>query len=455
MVTTFAKKRAVSFFAAVLTMLAVAAPSLRAQWKEIALNVTLPPSQHVGALRFRDGVAWAGTTSLFVSTDTGVTWNLVPSFQINSGISDIAIYDSHNILVSTFAENQFGSGSGGGLFLTTDGGQTWKNFFPGTNFSQVAFNGSSSVLHAVESDASIFVTSLDGGATWNQANTTQSSTIGSLCFGIAQDKTIYAQSYNLGQREQGWVNTSTDLGQTWSGNSNLTDGDCETLAVDSCNNLRLYFVNENVAQNAQTGNYQSKIDLTNNAGTTWQTTSSYNADFYSGSLASTANVLYVGTVQGAGKGIGVERSTDFGGTWQNIGGPMEYYDTRTLAAVNNNIVLALDENGSIWRTVNKGGDASLFVADTISCDSITRSVAFIGNGCPPQSPPTISIIGANAASFKVTKVSNDSVSVTLYGVTDGEQHAELVISLDNGSSDTILLAGYVENFCHCTQFCNR
>jgi hypothetical protein len=443
-----------SFFASVLTVLVVVATPVRAQWTEVAPGVTPAPQQHVGALRFRDGVAWAGTNGLFISTDTGVTWNSVSSFQIDYSISDIAIYDSLHVLVSTY-----GAFGGDGLFLTTDGGQTWTNFFNGTSFSQVAFNGSPSVLHAVESitggnPLTVFVTSLDGGATWNQANTTQNASTGSLCFAIAQDKTIYAQSYN---EPEGWINISTDLGQTWSGNSNFTDGDCETLAVDSCNTMRLYFVNENVAQNQQTQNQQSKIDLSNDAGANWETPTKYDytEDFYSGSLASTANVLYVGTVQGAGNGIGVERSTDTGTTWQNIGGPNEEFDTRTIAAVNDSTILVLDEFGNVWRTLNSGGfpihipskfsasPATLFATDTISCDSITRTVSFASGGCTSVAVIGDSVIGANAASYKVISLTNDSALVTLYGVTEGDQDAQLVLSLDNGSTDTVYLAGYV------------
>ncbi len=439
---SYRRNFAVSIFALAISMLVLAAPSVNAQWLEVAPGVTSPPSQHVGALCFHDGVAWVGTTSLFVSTDTGLTWNQSSSFQSFSGITDIAIYDSLNVLVGT---------AGDGLFLTTDAGQTWQDLNQGQaiDYSQVAFNGSPSVIHGLSYNASAFFTSTDAGATWNGGTQpTLSGPTGALCFAIAADKTIYVQSYSGGF---GWTNTSTDLGNTWSGDGGATDGDSDAISADSCNTLKLYLVNENTVQRSDD---EARIDMTSDGGTSWQTLSAHPLNFYSGSIATTPNAIYVGTVKGAGNKIGVERSTDTGMTWENIGGPNEEFDTRTIAAVNDSIVLVLDDTGNVWRTMNSGGFSitippkfsvspdTIFAADTISCDSLNRSVIFT-KGCPAPNVKGTSVIGANAASFKVNSLSSDSALVTLYGVTQGVQNAQLVLTLDNGSSDTVLLAGYV------------
>ncbi len=203
------KKITAIVFASVMIMLAFVPSPVLAQWSQIASNVTPAPSQHVGALRFRAGVAWAGTSSLFFSDDTGMTWNPVSSFQSFSGITDIAIYDSLNVLVGTTSD---------GLFLTTDGGQTWQglNLGQAPDLSQVAFNGSPSVLHALTYTSSTLFTSTDAGATWFGTQTTTSGSTGALCFAIAPDKTIYVQSYTGGT---GWTNTfersRSNLEQRW------------------------------------------------------------------------------------------------------------------------------------------------------------------------------------------------------------------------------------------------
>ncbi len=437
--------------------LVITTHSVRAQWREVSRNLVLPEQQHIGAIRFHGGVAWAGTYSLYSSNDSGITWKQSVSFTANSGITDIAIYDSLHVLVGTIDD---------GLFLTVNAGQTWQNFQPGGNgfnqptYDQVAFNGSSSVLHALESDASILYTSYDGGATWNGVYTTNTASIGALCFAIASDRTIYVFSINESSRFgggiQGWIDASTDLGQTWNAlNGDRTvlndHGDSYNLTVDSCNDQRLYLINENVG--AQSGGNEGRIDLTTNAGSMWQTVSSQPLDYYNGSLASTPNVLYAGTVNGSG--AGVDRSTDSGLTWKNIGGPNEVYDTRSIAAINDNIVLVLDENGSVWRTLNSGGfplqfpsgfsasPAALFAGDTVSCDSLTRSVVFTTRGCSPLSVTAANITGTDAANYRVVSLTKDSVLVTMQGLTLGSQQAELVLQLSNGSSDTVALTGFV------------
>lgn len=281
----------------------------QAQWSNVAPNLCTPEEQYVGAICFHDGVAWAGTTALYYSKDSGATWNPVPSFpSINKdfGISDIAIYDSLHVLVSLIDIPA--------LYLTTDGGQTWKNIQPPgapSSIVQVAFNSSDSILHALEEypDFSL-LTSLDGGATWSSGTTTNTVSAIALCFAIAADKTIYVFSEN---ENQGWINTSNDLGKTWGGNSSNTEVDCNTLGADSCDANRLYLINENTVEKSDN---QSRIEMTANAGGAWQTLSSQPLDYFNGSFSSTRQVIYAGGAPKEGtiatSGIGVSRSTDRG-----------------------------------------------------------------------------------------------------------------------------------------------
>lgn len=341
-------------------LLLLSAASVRGQWSIVAPNLLEPEQQYTGAIQFHNGFAWAGTRSLYYSNDSGITWKRClsfPSIQPASGISDISIYDSLHVLVGVINE---------GLFLTTDAGETWKNILPSTltqhTIIQVAFNRSSSTIYMLDQgvDNSFFM-SLDGGSTWTGVRTTVSSSALPLCFAIGADQRLYvfviSVPYNV--PNAGWINMSTDAGKTWSGNSSHTDGDCNTISVDSCDGRRLYLINENAV--ARAGN-EVRIDLTTNAGASWEARNSHTVDFtkprwpgyYNGSLANTGRVLYAGTVPDGGDGI--IRSTDKGLSWQNIGGPTEYFDTRAIAAINDNIVLVLDKDGSIWRSTNSGGD---------------------------------------------------------------------------------------------------
>jgi photosystem II stability/assembly factor-like uncharacterized protein len=428
-----------------LALLAARGDGLRAQWQIVAPNLVQTERQRVGAIRFRDGVAWVGTEPLCYSTDTGNTWKVSSFYQVGvQNISDIAIYDSLHICIGRVSD---------GIYFTSDGGQTWDYFNPSQSYpnisptyTQVAYNGSAANIQALEYDTSIFYATSNGGASWYGGRTTNTGSTGALCFAISPDKTIYVHSY---AGTEGWINKSTDLGQTWSGDSSPSDGDCETLAADSCDEQRLYLVNENTRDRSSG---RSNLDLTTDAGATWQTMVSHPLDYFNGSFGSTADVLFVGTVPSVGNGVGIERSTDFGKTWQNVGGPNEEFDTRSIAVVNDNIVLVLDSAGNVWRTLNGGGypvhpffesPDTLFQMDTVRCDSITRSTVFTRLGCVPPMAITAKIVGQDSSSFTVSSFSADSIQVTLHGSKQGDKHALMILSIDNGTTDTITLAGIV------------
>ena len=441
--------------------LVLTASTSRAQWQEVAQNIVPSPSQHVGALRARGSVAWAGTASLALSTDSGKTWQPCTSWPSSSQIADIAIYDSLNIFVGTSSD---------GLYLSTDAGQTWIHMLPGftsnqPSYNQVDFYGSPSALVAVDYSASMLFTSTDRGLSWNQRQTSFAASSAALCFGIARDKTLYVESYIGGA---GWTNRSTDGGATWSSNGGQVDGDSNTLSVDSCDNERLYLVNENTVARSLNleGDLETRLELSTDGGTTWRATNWHDLDYYSGALASTANVLYLGTVPNGGDGV--LRSTDRGITWKNIGGPTEEFDTRTIAAIDNNAVLVMDASGNVWRTNNSGGDSLTLptsintalllptapaMIEQFSCGSpVDTSIAFALTGCgtPGGTLDSAWISGSTTFQFADSR----SVPRSL-GVLDSIQigylsdqsadSAELHLRFDLGSGvrdTTILLIGH-------------
>lgn len=445
-----------------LLLVAVASGSTRAQWTNVAPNLCPQEQQYHGAIRFRDGVVWAGTTALFYSNDTGKSWSSVPTFQAGikgpQGISDIAIYDSLHILVSIIDDTE--------LFITSDGGRTWKDIQPSGlplygagGIVQVAYNGSPSTIHVLEEYPNLWLlTSMDGGTTWSQSTPNPSAI--ALCFAIAADKSIYVLLEN---GKQGWINRSTDLGNTWSANSSTTDVDCNTISVDSCDANRLYLVNENTIEKSDNN---SRIDMTTDAGATWQASITEPLDYFNGSLSSTRQVLYAGGAPKEGtittSGVGVTRSTDDGMTWKNIGGPLECFDTRTIAAVDNNIVLVLDTGGSVWRTMNSGGDSLTFPENSatpvlaISPENLSQatcnqaidtsiSIGIIACGLASGTLDSLWITGSNA--FQVTDTRSaprtleiiDSIQVS-YAGTGAQDTAELhlVYDLGSGTMDTAI-----------------
>ncbi len=421
------KKLITTFF--VLTILALAPLSLRAQWTNVAPNLVGPEAQRVGAICFSHGVVWAGAGFLFSSTDTGKTWNESSSFPAQN-ISDIAFYDSLNGLVGTYES---------GAFLTQDGGLSWNPVISPSREPdcRVAFNGSASVMYDLN-NSGIFSMSADGGFTWS----TEDFGSEGLTFAIGADKAIYVFSSG----NTGWINASTDLGQTWSANETGTDADSQGLAADSCDVKKLYLVNENTRDRT---NNTAKIDVTPDGGQTWGTNSSHQLDYYSGAIANTSQAIYVTTVPESGSGV--LRSIDDGASWQSISGPTTCFDTRSIALANNNIVFVLDSTGSVWLTMNSGGDSLNFpksapgntelvlsnntmqVSGNV-CGPSDTGVVFYVQSCLPQAGQLDSVWITGSAAFTrqcacpvtplpITGV--DSIPLRFWATMSGNDTAEL------------------------------
>jgi len=416
----------------------------RGQWRIVAPNL-LPGNgggiASGGAMHFKDGIIWAGSNwdgsdpPIFFSADTGKTWQSSP---FSGNVYDISFFDRNIGVV----------GSENGLYLTKDGAQTWYNILYGSTVVSAAFGKSDSVIYAVDQSDQIDITT-DMGNTWQTHAFGKS--VGQS-FTIGKDGMLYMFSFQGPSTPySGSINSSADGGKSWSQSTGSTFGDSYSLIADSCTPGRLYLANENYVTSCDN---LSRICVSPDGGHNWQTCFTAPMGVIAGGITASFDAVYAGTFNNAG----VLRSLDNGQSWVSISGPSLGVDDRDIVALNDNILFVQDQEGSIWATFNSGGDSiptsissafsaapsTLFATDTILCDSVSRSIQFRAGGCSPPSVSTYSIVGPDSASFEASDLSNDSISVTLRGDKQGNQHAQLVLSLDNGSSDTVSLAGYVD-----------
>jgi hypothetical protein len=423
-----------------LLLLSVAADSARGQWRIVAPNALTP--MFTGAIDFSDGILHLSgsessnyvTSELLNSSDTGKTW-----FTVNfpsAGITDINFFDRNNGVVSTLGE---------GLFLTRDGGLTWTNPIPNLEIRCASFNGSPLVIHAIEKKDHTLITTTDGGLTWNSFTLIANE---GLCLSVGKDRTVYAFTADDAKPgNTGWVTASSDSGRTWKSPGGGAAGDAYTLASDSCDVERLYLVAEDFYWPYD---MNSHIYVSDNGGNSWEQTFIHPLYYLSGSLANGRSIEFVPTLWD-----GILRSSDNGVTWTNTGGPGNTPDCRGICAVDDNIVFVLDDSsGNIWASFNSGGDSvlapslslspsALFLNDTVVCDSISRVLLLTRANCFSPSVKNWGLSGSDSASFKVTSFSEDSILVTFYDTVQGARRAQLILSLDNGYSDTVALAGSV------------
>ncbi|HEX5316434.1 MAG TPA: hypothetical protein VFX22_07275, partial [Candidatus Kapabacteria bacterium] len=402
--------------------------SANAQWNIVAATV-VPAAAKYGAMQYKDGILWAGSTALVFSSDSGRSWH--PTSYPGSAIDEIS-----------FANRRFGVvASEGHAFLTRDGGQTWSQItaLPISTSSVVCTDDGKEIYATRWLDDKVFISN-DSGNSWHTSITHPSI----MTMTRASDGVLYVVS---NYTNPGIVSASTDSGATWRPQPGLVGPDCWSIVADKCNPAMLYVTTENLSDNP----WVSSLFVSSDRGATWAAGFTDPTDV-AGSVATAGSAAFAGTLT-----RGVLRSTDNGNTWETTGGPNGAGDNRGICMINENIAFALDHFGNIWGTFNGGADPifitnegslttvsnTLFDGDTVSCDSLTRSIFFSRSGCAPPSISSASIIGTDAASYKLGTLTYDSIPVTLSGVTRGARNAQLVFTLDNGSSDTVALGGFI------------
>jgi photosystem II stability/assembly factor-like uncharacterized protein len=407
-----------------------------AQWNNVTPNL-LKGADTVSAMQFRDGIVWAGSSNLYSSPDSGKTWLPCVAFP-TSHISDISFYDKLRGLVATLDM---------GFFITTDGGLHWSQEFQKINssFVKVGYGGSATILLALTIDGQFYESS-DGGSNWNPSITAANGVVNS--FAIAADGTIYS---NNSQSVLGSVSVSSDTGQTWNPKAGTYNNDCWSISVDSCDPNRLYLANEEWQEAGSNSNFYLSTD----GGQSWQSTDSHPAPYLSGAMSTTTDGIFLGTRDGSG----IHRSMDRGLTWKNIGGPNISPDTRDLATITDNILLAADSAGNIWLTTNGGGDSvqsqpagtltlspnQLFSTDTLACVPIQRAISIVRVGCPAPRFDTAVIVGVDSADYTIGySAAADSIYVTFLPQKPGANNAVLRAQLNDGTIKTVQLFGFVD-----------
>jgi photosystem II stability/assembly factor-like uncharacterized protein len=429
---------------AVLSGVLFATPKSFAQWTNTAPGLMGLVTENGGAMCYRDGILWVANSTLVRSPDLGNSWTPVtlPN-TIMSPIIDISFFDKNTGIFTTVLD---------GVWMTNDQGANWNQILK-IAATNARFGSSTKEIFVTEAfrtaGARVYV-SQDGGMSWNSVSIGRAFMPG-LCVEPVGDVFVLA-----GTAPNAAVYVSTDRGLTWNSRAGRVDFDSYTLAIDSCSKERMYVANEDAASPA---NLASELYVTSNGGVSWSVTASQTIPFYTGSIALAKHTVYV---QSVAKGL--YRSTDFGSNWSSIGGPSAPYDTKLIAAIDDNIVFAVDPNGSVWRTTNSGGDslkitrrthtiiatpATAFAADTLSaCDPTMIDTIYLrGTTCDSRSLVSLSLLVVGATHYKILSQpvsalkGNDTITLSFSGGIDTAYPASLEIVQDDGTRDTITLLG--------------
>jgi photosystem II stability/assembly factor-like uncharacterized protein len=427
-----------------LCLLLDADTNVFAQWKNISPNLLgkYPAISEGGVMVYRFGKVWAGVQGkLWMSSDDGNTWNDRTPFNFTapSTFFDIDFFDGNTGIVSL---------DNGIIVMTKNAGLTWKDISPPSRGRcyGAKFIGSADEIALGYNGSAIGITR-DAGATWTWSTFPKFNE----CDDIHTDRngTVYAMM--VGGNLRSSIIISSDYGASWQITAGKFDVDCRSFALDPCDTNTFYVANEefyNITDNIRT------LYISNDRGNSWYKADSKPFDFLCGSVIATQNsTIYFQTMN-----EGIRRSTDGGQTWRTIGGPSGMKDSRLVAAKDDNILFALDANGSIWKTGNSGGDSILvapgkgiltvsrnvlFEFDTLFICStpISQFLKFVRTGnCPPRILKA-TVEGIHSSSYSISFFAGDSLSVDYIPQTGGDQDAKLILTLNDGTQDTIVLKG--------------
>ncbi|MDP4230492.1 MAG: T9SS type A sorting domain-containing protein [Bacteroidota bacterium] len=419
---------------------------VQAQWQLLAPSLLGPQNIDRSVIVHKAGLTWAGTKEVFMSPDSGMTWSKRWSAPLgNDAIADITFYDNNIGLVCTHD---------GKLYRTDDQGLSWTQLQGFAGATTAAFLGSPADIIVTSGTATVAV-SRDGGLTWK--STVLDSYVEQVRPLLGGSAMVFAANYTS---LQGSIYRTNDYGVTWQKMTGLIDLDSYSFEVDPCDPSFIYSINE---EGTTQTDKKGAIFISSDGGNSFTQTQVSPTQYFCGSISRTTKALFVQTVAN-----GIIRSTDHGTSWKSIGGPGAMWDSRLVCAINSNIILAGDANGSIWRTISSGGDSllntsayeslvftpqELFVTDSlVSCDSpIVETLHLHAILCNYPKIMGQHISGADSNDYRIIQPigdslsGNDSIILSFRPFSSGPQQGEYIITLEDGTQVAIPLKGFGRN----------
>ncbi|MBI4464983.1 MAG: hypothetical protein HY647_09790 [Acidobacteria bacterium] len=336
---------------------------------------------------------YAGTDGggIFKSTDGGQSWAAANSGLTDSDVNVVAIAPSSPGTLYTGT-------AGSGVFKSTDGGQSWTPVNTGITYRSIrALAVHPADSRTIYAGSSFLFKSINGGQSWETVNCdvlpSRCSSIRSLA--IDPTGTLYVGTASSG------IFRSTDGGRTWrdvgfrsltgfggtpsglSMGSNTT-GSIHALVIDPANPATIYAASDGGALKS-TNSGQSWTVITcigRNFGNGF-------CDFWTLSLAlapSNTATLFVGTL------FGVDKTTDGGGSWVAVNSGIREVTPQALVQAlavdpnNPSVVYAGSWTGTgIFKTTNGGqswtiSNSGLAAADTpsLAIDPVNPTTVYAG-----------------------------------------------------------------------------
>ena len=330
-------------------------------WPLINASLPLTPQSEPMA-EWGETLYIATQTSLFSSTDRGVTWDTVGPRPQGRAIA-LLITDSSKEHPQRDVQIEMYLILTDGVFRSTDAGNTWHAFNDGLTtpeiqdvvaIENVLFLGTSRGLYRLNSSI------------WEKLPVAQAQSIGSL---TVADNRIYFSVRKREDQQSGSLFTSDDFGESWIDITPASQGlESSSLAIGS---VKLVAAGETVLA------LGTDVLRSTDAGNTWEY---LGFDRYASVLSISPIVaLDENTVFVAGMPGNIGRSIDGGTTWHSFMTGITELRVLDLAQVDNVLYAVTDEGiakstdgGELWMSIGTGLPSALGKSfDTLQLSNLT------------------------------------------------------------------------------------
>ncbi|MBS1904436.1 MAG: hypothetical protein JSS75_12080 [Bacteroidetes bacterium] len=421
----------IKFCAVVVLFVMLLASSAGAQWTMVASNlVGQGDFGNSGVMATGGGVVWAGLHQLYKSLDKGATWLTVPLPPKTAiTIQAATFFDDKTGIVCTDL----------GAFLTRDQGLNWVSLSGTDVIFAAAFSGSDSEFVIGNRTTHNAMFTRDRGATWNQ---TPLGVVPKDFYTVGPGHVIAF----VENAQASFIAVTTDYGKTWATQSGTMEADAHTFAVVPCNENVIFGINEEGGNYTQ-DNSNSELYVTKDGGQSFKSILSYPLTTLSGCMLITPGVIYL-----PARSMGILESTDTGSTWQTVPGPNLPYDSRDIVRIEDTIIFAADNFGSIWKridsraamtapkgTLTVSPETIIFPTPVSPCGPSARAAVAIHAGCGAPSIVKIKLASGDDDKYFTISSQQEGDSLRIQFLPDSGRIYNTTMQLVLSNGDTIFV----------------
>lgn len=382
------------------------------------------------------GFTGSSLYGIWLTNDGGKSWkraSIPPGYA--NWITQISMTDSLRGWASLEGSDNLPS-----VWITTDGGNSWAPRGNGVNFSCI-----------YETPAAVIVTSRNLSG-FGQISYNKGQSFSSNVFPITNGVDFVDAQHGVitGFKDTPWQRT-TDGGISWLTITPQIRGEAWSVFGDKTTGY-FYAAGERDPLIRPNGGPYSDVLRSTNFGKDWQVIHTF--PFYTnGHIFGAKGHLYVQIEETSQNPIqyrtaGLYRSDDGGFTWKSVGGPPHFNDKRFfVTGCNGGVVYAFDSRLNLWKT-RDGGDGTIFepnpdpvvsglpiTFNSRVCDALTQSVKISNQYCDD-----LLIIGADFLDPGAPVVTSGGITIM--------NSANFPTTIQSSSIDSIVFKWDPSKFSH-------